>query len=191
MQTVTSRIAPSPGPPSAALSPAPFSTAEEFSDLVTPEILGMLRAARRMLPSDDLAWDAVQETLARVWRSGVLARPPRAALRRLVAYSALHLARCARRRLQHEGHVLASPCCVDDPFGDAVSAELRAVVRAALARLTAPHRRVFELFELEGRDYEDIARALAVPVGTVRSRLHRARRELRARMGESWALGPE
>ena len=50
---------------------------------------------------------------------------------------------------------------------------------AALNRLSPEHRMVLVLKELEGQKYEDIAEVLNVPIGTVRSRLHRARMELR------------
>jgi RNA polymerase sigma-70 factor (ECF subfamily) len=49
-------------------------------------------------------------------------------------------------------------------------------VRRALERVDLAHRAVFVLFELEGEPCEDIAAALDVPVGTVYSRLHKARR---------------
>lgn len=49
----------------------------------------------------------------------------------------------------------------------------------ALSRLSVEHRTVLVLKELEGQKYEDMAEALGVPVGTIRSRLHRARLELR------------
>jgi RNA polymerase sigma-70 factor, ECF subfamily len=50
---------------------------------------------------------------------------------------------------------------------------------AALNRLSPEHRAVLVLKDLEGQKYEDIAQVLDVPIGTVRSRLHRARMELR------------
>lgn len=49
----------------------------------------------------------------------------------------------------------------------------------ALARLSPEHRTVLVMKELEGQKYEDMAEMLAVPIGTIRSRLHRARLELR------------
>ena len=52
-------------------------------------------------------------------------------------------------------------------------------VHQALARLSAEHRTVLVLKDMEGRKYEEMAELLEVPIGTVRSRLHRARLELR------------
>jgi len=55
-------------------------------------------------------------------------------------------------------------------------------VRAALAELTDEYRDALVLKEIEGLKYEEIAERLAIPVGTVRSRIHRARLELRERL---------
>jgi RNA polymerase sigma-70 factor (ECF subfamily) len=49
----------------------------------------------------------------------------------------------------------------------------------ALGRLSHEHRDVLVLKDIEGMKYEEIADILGVPVGTIRSRLHRARLELR------------
>jgi len=52
-------------------------------------------------------------------------------------------------------------------------------VREAIDRLDDEHRRVIVLREIEGCTYEDMAEILDVPIGTVRSRLHRARVQLK------------
>jgi RNA polymerase sigma-70 factor (ECF subfamily) len=52
----------------------------------------------------------------------------------------------------------------------------------ALNAISPEHRAVLVLKEIEGRKYETIAEVLGVPIGTVRSRLHRARLELRDRL---------
>lgn len=54
----------------------------------------------------------------------------------------------------------------------------------ALARLSEDHRTALVLKEMEGYKYEEIAEILECPIGTVRSRLHRARLELREHLEE-------
>jgi len=58
-------------------------------------------------------------------------------------------------------------------------AEEEKKVHAALAQLTDEHRTVLVMKDLDGMKYEEIAEVLDVPVGTIRSRIHRARTELR------------
>ncbi len=53
------------------------------------------------------------------------------------------------------------------------------MLRTALERLTEEFRSILVLREMEDLDYEQIAEVLEIPVGTVRSRLHRARAQLR------------
>lgn len=53
------------------------------------------------------------------------------------------------------------------------------VLAEAIAKLSDEHRAVLVLKDIDGSKYEDIAAALGIPIGTVRSRLHRARLELR------------
>jgi RNA polymerase sigma-70 factor (ECF subfamily) len=52
-------------------------------------------------------------------------------------------------------------------------------VQEALARLSVEHRAVLVMKDMEGQKYEVMAEVLQVPIGTIRSRLHRARLELR------------
>jgi len=52
-------------------------------------------------------------------------------------------------------------------------------IRQALSRLSPEHRAVLVLKDMEGQKYETMAEVLQVPIGTIRSRLHRARLELR------------
>jgi RNA polymerase sigma-70 factor (ECF subfamily) len=57
-------------------------------------------------------------------------------------------------------------------------------VRAALGRLSDEHRSILVLREIEGCAYEQIAEVLELPIGTIRSRLHRARLQLRDQLKE-------
>jgi RNA polymerase sigma-70 factor (ECF subfamily) len=71
-----------------------------------------------------------------------------------------------------------------DGVGDAVdAASLWPRVADAVATLPQPERDALMLHVWEGLSYEDVAEALAVPVGTVRSRLHRARSRVRELAG--------
>lgn len=69
--------------------------------------------------------------------------------------------------------------------GDRMEREERAGrIRLALQELSDEHRTILVLREMEGCCYETIADVLELPVGTVRSRLHRARMQLRDRLKE-------
>lgn len=58
-------------------------------------------------------------------------------------------------------------------------AEEERLLHEALARLSPEHRAVLVLKDIEGQKYDTMAEILQVPIGTIRSRLHRARLELR------------
>ena len=60
--------------------------------------------------------------------------------------------------------------------------ERELIVQTALNELGPEHRAVVVLKDFDGRRYEEIASLLEIPIGTVRSRLHRARSELRERL---------
>jgi RNA polymerase sigma-70 factor (ECF subfamily) len=86
-----------------------------------------------------------------------------------------------RHRIWQESQVAQGPAAGarHEPSEPLESAERAARVRAAIALLGDDHRQVLLLREMEGCGYEEISAILDVPVGTVRSRLHRARAHLR------------
>ena len=63
---------------------------------------------------------------------------------------------------------------------------MRSRLAGALARLTPGDRDVLLLIAWEQLSYEEVARALAIPVGTVRSRMHRARTQLRGPLADTY-----
>lgn len=69
-----------------------------------------------------------------------------------------------------------------NPAAEAERGELEAALHRAIAELPEERRIVVVLRDLEGLAYEEIAEALEVPVGTVRSRLHRARMDLKEKL---------
>jgi RNA polymerase sigma-70 factor (ECF subfamily) len=60
--------------------------------------------------------------------------------------------------------------------------DLLRIVQTELANLTAEHRIILVLRDIQGLSYEEIAQTLGLELGTVRSRLHRARMEMKARL---------
>lgn len=162
-----------------------------FEACVGPHVEALHRVALRILRADDLAWDAVQETLLRAWSYPDLPERPRALLVSLVRRSCLHILRCARRRSDHESLAADGPhttCCSMDPGGPAATAAERDELRraeSAAARLTAEHREVLDLVAWRGLSYREAADTLSVPVGTVRSRTSRARAALQRLLEET------
>ena len=73
----------------------------------------------------------------------------------------------------------ADPSTLSRPGYALDQAEQEQRIQQALNRLSAEHRAVLVLKDMEGQKYEAMAEILQVPIGTIRSRLHRARLELR------------
>lgn len=67
----------------------------------------------------------------------------------------------------------------------------RSMVRQSLHELSVPFREILLLCEVEEMAYEEIAQVLAIPIGTVMSRLHRARKALRASLIEKFKGGSD
>jgi RNA polymerase sigma-70 factor (ECF subfamily) len=103
---------------------------------------------------------------------------------------ALNLMATRRRRKNREMPFAEMPSLCDDRTMDAAQSpgacllrkEERARVQTALQRLSDEHRTVLILREYEGFDYETIAEMLDTKVGTIRSRVFRARLALRSEM---------
>jgi len=79
----------------------------------------------------------------------------------------------------------------DDALDRVAASAHRRALAAALARLSADDRDTLLLVAWGGLSYEEAARALRIPVGTVRSRLNRSRRKLRQALAGTGAAEPE
>jgi RNA polymerase sigma-70 factor (ECF subfamily) len=78
--------------------------------------------------------------------------------------------------LDDERAAPAVPSAADRQFGDF---ELRDRLEKAIARLPANYRLLIAAHYLDGVQYEDLAAALALPLGTVKTQLYRAKQQLR------------
>ncbi|MEO6594798.1 MAG: sigma-70 family RNA polymerase sigma factor [Planctomycetota bacterium] len=145
--------------------------------------------ARRLLGCDHLADDAVQEAVVALWQQATPPPNPLGWLLRAVTHRCRHIRRTLRRRVRHEGHAASADCALhagcDNPLHEAYAHELGERLAEARSSLPAALRATIELFETTGLDYAGIAERLSLPIGTVRSRLHRARAALRHAVGDS------
>jgi RNA polymerase sigma-70 factor (ECF subfamily) len=131
-----------------------------------------------------LADDLVQECLVKALRNRASLEDPA----RLNAWLFRILSNCWRDHLRRRRET--EP--LDDHHGvqehtpeDAHSADqLVEQVRAAVAALSEGHRQVLTLVDLEGFSYAEVADMAGIPVGTVMSRLSRARTALRAALAD-------
>jgi RNA polymerase sigma-70 factor (ECF subfamily) len=135
---------------------------------------------RRLLDDEEDAWDVLQETwLAVLSGVGSIKEPASLPtwLYRIARNKAMNRLRrkCAERHLSADEEDL-SAIGTDD---ESVSLENAEYVHQALGRLSLPHREVLTLFFLEDLSLEEIAEVLQSAVGTIKSRLHYAKRALR------------
>jgi RNA polymerase sigma-70 factor (ECF subfamily) len=152
---------------------------DAFAELARAAVVRLDEVARLILRDPELARDAVQEGLIRAWRDLPGLRDPErfdAWLRRLTVNACLDLARRRRRRvIEVELDPIFSPTTAD---GAAASAD-REEIDQALRRLDERSRAIVVLHYFVGLPLTEVASTLGIPVGTVKSRLHRALGEMR------------
>jgi RNA polymerase sigma-70 factor (ECF subfamily) len=141
----------------------------------------LYNVAYRLAGSDADAQDLVQESLIRI-RRGLETYTPgslEAWLARIVTNVFLDDVRRKRRRptvaLPEQPDVVLPPAAAADEASEQLSDE----VQHALAALPEEFRTAVVLSDVVGLSYEEIAGSQGIPVGTVRSRIHRGRRLLR------------
>jgi RNA polymerase sigma-70 factor (ECF subfamily) len=158
-----------------------------FERYVLPETELLLRVANSLTRNRADAEDLVQDTLLRAFRAidRFDGRYPRAWL--LTILRNTHINRNRRRRPE----LLRDPERATDRMISAVSeerpdaivdAQIDAEIIDALDALDESFRRVVELVDMNGLTYAEAAEVLDIPVGTVMSRLHRARTRIRDRL---------
>lgn len=136
-----------------------------------------------------LADDLVQETLAKALAKAAQLRDPNASAAWLYSI----LANCHRdhfRRARATEEIEDETLTHDEtPERESGRREVVREVRRAVARLSENQRQVVALVDLEGLSYVEVAQALDIPIGTVMSRLCRARANLKGLLAD--VLAPE
>ena len=159
---------------------------QEFGSVATRELNALYRTALRLLRDHDEAEDAVQESLDKGWRNldqleaGARLKPW---LFRILTNTCLDHLRLKSRRPQVEfnedDHGMEDmqnrPARPDD---DLQNRQIGQAINRQIDRLPTDQQAVVQLVIVEQFSYEDAAIALDLPVGTVRSRLSRARASL-------------
>lgn len=161
--------------------------AEAFRCWVRPEIDVLLRVAYTLTGSWPDAEDVVQDTLVRAWRA--LDRfdgaHPRAWLLTILRHTYANSLRRRRPELPREvdGQRPAFGAAVaPDPAEQYADRGLSAPLERAVARLDPRYRTVLLLIDVDQLRYAEAAEMLGIPIGTVMSRLSRARDKIRGQL---------
>jgi len=159
----------------------------DFETQVLPHLDTLYRVGRRLTGESADAEDLVQESLLRAWRGwgGFTAGSNvRAWLLTILRNTFISRWRSRRREGTPVSLDDADPNAIlravqtEDPEGNFFDRVVDAQVLAAVEALPEEYREAVVLSDLEGLPYAEVAQVLAVPVGTVKSRLFRARRLL-------------
>lgn len=185
------RLAQSRGPGRGEPEAAPLSPDDQarFRRLVLPHMDSAYNFARFLCRDPSLAEDLVQDAFLRAFRGfrGFRGGDPRAWLFAIVRSSHLTWVRGPGARLRAvPDDVEERPTEADSPEAALVRQGEIATVRAAIESLPEPFRETLVLRELEELSYREIAEVTGAPIGTVMSRLARARQILLAALPPPW-----
>ena len=166
-----------------------------FDVLVIKYQARILKLIMRYVREPADAMDVAQEAFIKAYRAAPSFRGDSAFytwLYRITINTAKnHLVAVARRPLQYDLNTdnpeqfenFAKLRDLDTPEGLTLSEEIRQTVNKAIADLPEDLRTAIILREIEGMSYEEIAQTMECPVGTVRSRIFRARESIDKRVG--------
>jgi RNA polymerase sigma-70 factor (ECF subfamily) len=169
---------------------------EEFEAEVLPHTDALYANALRLTHSRPDAEDLVQETVLRSYRffdRFERGTNVKAWLLRIQYNTFVNRYRRTTKEREIKDTMTVEPSGEDvvsrealraltDPTGNALRPLLAREIEAALETLPEDHRMVVVLADIEELSYKEIAEVLGCPIGTVMSRLHRARRTLRTRL---------
>jgi len=163
-----------------------------FRELVSKHKDWVFTFAVYNLGNREEAEDVTQEVLMRLWKNmeSLKSETISAWIRRVTTNACIDT---VRKRRAYRARIVASGEVEDfsqavshelDPSVSAEGSELRGHIRRALSALEEPYRSIVIQREIQGLKYNEISEALQLPLNTVKSYLHRARRMLRDELRE-------
>ena len=156
-----------------------------FEQAALPHLGAAFNLARWLMKNDADADDVIQDAYVRALKSfgqfrGNSSKTWLLAIVRNCCFTALHKGKPAHFTDQTAEPADQGP----DPEAELIRTADARRLNAALEALVPEFREVFVLRELEGLSYKEIASVSSLPIGTVMSRLSRARRDLRRLLGQ-------
>lgn len=174
---------------------------EAFNELFAEYETKVINIAFGMLSNRDDAHDAAQEVFIRVYRN-ISGFKENSSLSTWIYRITSNVCNdILRKRMKHSNTVSINASNDEDeeyeinirdtaptPDEYAEHNETQRIVREAISNLSAEYREVITLCDVEDMSYDDTALVLKCPVGTVKSRLNRARKALRKKLSENREL---
>lgn len=174
---------------------------DAFNELVTRHRGRIFAMIRSMIHQEADAWDLSQEVFIKAWKA--LARFEARARFSTWLYRIAHNVVydwTRKRKLEGAGELndeilildridagsFTTPSHAESPDNALVHSELRIKIEAALAKLSASHRQVVILKDVQGLAYKEIAEIMDCSMGTVMSRLHHARQKLQTLLKDEY-----
>jgi RNA polymerase sigma-70 factor, ECF subfamily len=163
----------------------------EFERQILPHLDAAYSLARFLLRKDQDAEDVVQEATLRAFRffesfRGENSRAWFLSIVRNTSFTALKRTRADEANIAFDEELHGGQAPPMDPGATLDQAQDRQTVRAAIEQLPPEFREAITLRELEGCSYKEIADIAGVPIGTIMSRLARARRQLQLILSKTY-----
>lgn len=154
----------------------------DFDAMMRDNIRAVRAYAASVTASHDIAEEAVQETFIRAWRYSSSFRGDSPVVSWLITICRRVIVDLAQRERAHQHEVLSESSHAGTDASESTA------LNQMISALPLPQREVLVLCAILGFDYETAAATLSIPVGTVRSRLARARAALAADMRDAMAV---
>jgi RNA polymerase sigma-70 factor (ECF subfamily) len=160
-----------------------------FEEMIMPHLDAAYNLARWLTRNEHDAQDVVQDAFLRAFKffegfHGTNSRSWLLSIVRNASYNWLQKNRKNELTTVFDEELHGAEAVVSDPLAPLLRDADQRLVRQAMEELPVEFREVMILRELEGMSYKEIAELTEIPIGTVMSRLARARKQLQAQLTE-------